>query len=266
MTVSGEPSGPASPPPGGAGESVQILGVRIDLLTEADLEARVAAAIARGERRRLTYANAHVVNLASEDAFMRQFLAETDWVYCDGHGLALCGSLLGLELGEPLTAAAWLPAWGRRHAGEPLRLFLLGSDSRSLAGAAQALEQCPGFSVVGTHDGYFDARDGSADNSEIVKTINAASPEILLVGMGSPRQEQWVEAHWPMLQTPIVFPVGAAFDYLAGTLSRPPSWMIEGGLEWLSRLFAEPRRLWRRYLLGIPVFLARILREAVRTA
>ena len=94
---------------------------------------------------------------------------------------------------------------------------------------------------------------------------NRYGPDLLIVGFGMPLQERWIEANWPALSTRIALPVGAAIDYLAHETPRAPSWMTNHGLEWLGRLLIEPRRLWRRYLIGNPLFVARVVAQWLRS-
>jgi N-acetylglucosaminyldiphosphoundecaprenol N-acetyl-beta-D-mannosaminyltransferase len=98
----------------------------------------------------------------------------------------------------------------------------------------------------------------------VLEHIAEQQPDILLVGMGTPRQELWVERNFDRIDTPVVWTVGALFDYLSGRTPRAPHWMADHGFEWIFRLALEPRRMWRRYLLGNPAFLGRVLSEARR--
>jgi N-acetylglucosaminyldiphosphoundecaprenol N-acetyl-beta-D-mannosaminyltransferase len=127
--------------------------------------------------------------------------------------------------------------------------------------AAVLQAQVPTLRVVGTHHGYFEKSPGHPDNDAVVQAINAARPDMLIVAFGMPTQEQWLHENWARLEAGAALTVGAAFDYLAGEVQRGPRWMTDHGLEWLSRLVVEPRRLWRRYLLGNPLFLWRVVRQ-----
>ena len=87
---------------------------------------------------------------------------------------------------------------------------------------------------------------------------------VLFIGMGTPTQEKWIAAHRGELEVPVVWAVGALFDFVAGVQPRGPRWMLDNGLEWLYRLCSDPRRLWHRYLIGNPLFLARVIRQRLR--
>ena len=97
------------------------------------------------------------------------------------------------------------------------------------------------------------------DDAEVVDRINAARPDVVWVGLGSPKQDLWMAAHRERLEAPLLVGVGAAFDFYTGRVRQAPRWMMRIGLEWLFRLFQEPRRLWRRYLLGNPRFVFNVI-------
>jgi N-acetylglucosaminyldiphosphoundecaprenol N-acetyl-beta-D-mannosaminyltransferase len=113
--------------------------------------------------------------------------------------------------------------------------------------------------IVGIQDGYFNKTAGSAENEAVVRDINAAHPDILIVGLGMPLQEKWLLDNWNQMDAQVALPVGAMIDYLAHETRRAPRWMTDHGLEWLGRLVYEPGRLWERYLVGNPRFLLRVL-------
>src|SRR5690606_9053131 len=115
-----------------------------------------------------------------------------------------------------------------------------------------------------THHGFFDKAPGGPESLAVIGGINATRPDIVIVGFGMPAQERWVHDHRSALDAPVVLTGGAVFDYVSGRLRRAPAWMTGHGLEWLGRLVIEPRRLMRRYVVGNPLFLARVLRERVR--
>jgi hypothetical protein len=113
--------------------------------------------------------------------------------------------------------------------------------------------------VRGAHHGYFQI--GTEHSERVVEHIAEQKPDVLLVGMGTPLQELWVDHYFDRLDARVVWTVGALFDYVSGRVQRAPHWMADHGLEWIFRLALEPRRMWRRYLLGNPVFLWRVLNE-----
>ena len=126
---------------------------------------------------------------------------------------------------------------------------------QSATAAAELRDNFPNLKVAGVHHGYFEA----GESSTVVAAINESGADALLVGMSSPRQEQWVVEHAAALRTPVIWCVGALFDYYAGREPRGPDWLCRNGGEWLYRLGADPAHKWRRYLIGNPLFAVRAI-------
>ena len=238
---------------------VNVLGVGVDPVDRAAMLRRVDAMVddhARdGRSRVVAYANVHVVNAAQHDSELRAFLAASDLCYCDGNGVVLGARALGHALPGRMTGADWI--WDLAALCEGRRkLWWLGGKPGVTEAAAVALRARHPRLVVDTDHGFHD------DYAPGVSQINAAKPAILLVGMGTPIQERWVATHLPGLRVPVVWVTGATADFVSGTVSRGPAWLHRDH-EWLARLVTEPRRLWRRYLVGNATFAARVGRERV---
>ena len=245
-----------------SGKAVSILGVRVGSLTLSDLLEHVSRLVASGGQHVVMYANVHVLNTAYLDPELRRILNEADLVYCDGAGVKLAGQLLGGSLPERMTGADWIYALCAHCQKTGHSLFFLGGSPGIAARAEEVLcKQYPGLLVRGTQHGYI--HDASAHSAEAVAAINAARPDILLVGMGTPVQEKWIAGHSQALEVPVCWSVGALFDYVAGVVPRGPRWILNHGFEWLYRLYVEPRRLGTRYVVGNPLFLARVLYQRV---
>ena len=206
--------------------------------------------------------NAHAVNLANADDSHREVLRRADLVLNDGKGMLLAGRLLGKRFPQDLHGNYFTPLLLDLAASKGWTAFLLGAAPGIVDRAADVLsERHPGLKVVGTHHGFI-APDG---HEEIAARIREVGAELLLVGMGMPRQEQWVDEHLEATGVRLASTVGAFFDFQVGELPRAPHWMNRLGLEWLFRLVTEPRRLWRRYLVGNPLFVYRVVRQRLRT-
>ena len=133
----------------------------------------------------------------------------------------------------------------------PLRIYLLGAKEEQLQMAARHIKNSyPSHTVVGTRNGYFEPEDIDG----VCAAISAAQPDLLLVAMGNPRQEQFIVANREKIGATVTIGVGALLDFLSGTVLRAPDWVRALGLEWLFRLIQEPKRLFRRYVIGIPKF------------
>jgi N-acetylglucosaminyldiphosphoundecaprenol N-acetyl-beta-D-mannosaminyltransferase len=205
------------------------------------------------------YANVHVLNTAWTDPELHAILNQADLIYCDGAGVVLGARLLGHRLPGRMTGADWIDPLCQACAKDGVPLYFVGGRPGIAVRAAQTLSaRHPGLRVVGAHHGYL--ADADVCRAAIA-AVNAARPDILLVGMGTPTQERWIAAHRQELDVPVVWAVGALFDFVAGVQPRGPRWMLDNGLEWLYRLGSDPRRLWRRYVIGNPLFLARVLRQ-----
>ena len=205
----------------------------------------------------IMYANVHVLNQAFCDPELRRILNEADLVFCDGSGVKLGARLLGQYFPERMTGADWIDDLCAVSAESGTRLFFLGSEEGRAARSAEIMSaRHPGIEVVGSHHGYL---QDPRINAQTVAAINAASPHILLVGMGTPIQEKWIATYRDKLEVPVVWTVGALFDFMAGVQRRAPRWMLEHNLEWLFRFYLEPRRMWKRYLVGNPIFLLRLM-------
>ncbi len=247
-------SEPCSLPP-----PCNIAGVHVHPVRLSEVLERVVKAVETRQRMSVMYANAHAILLAQQDDDFKTAINQADLVFCDGNGVRLASWLLGRPLPARFTPPDWIDALARLCLRKEYRLFLLGAEPDGIGEAARNLRvRFPSLQIT-THHGYFEPY--GTENEAVLEQINEASPDVLLVGMGMPRQELWILENLPRHSTPVVIAVGALFDYLAGRVKRGPRYLTDHGLEWLCRLWFEPRRLWRRYLLGNPLFLGLILRE-----
>ena len=240
--------------------AIDLLGVRIDTLRLEEMLACMAGVVAARQRAIVAYANVHTLNLAYSQPRFRAFLNRCDLVFCDGFGVKWGAWLVGARIPERFTHPDWLARLAELACRDGFSLFLIGArPGVTERVAAQFQQRFPGLRIAGTCHGYFDKSPGSAENAAVIEAINAAKPDVLIVGFGMPVQEHWLEENWAAIDARVALTAGAAFDYLAGEVRRAPPWMTDHGLEWLGRLLIEPRRLWRRYLIGNPIFLWRVL-------
>jgi N-acetylglucosaminyldiphosphoundecaprenol N-acetyl-beta-D-mannosaminyltransferase len=237
---------------------VYVLGVGVDPLTVGDLQAEVGRLVRGGRGGLVLNVNAHCLNLCYADPALRGFFNAADVVFCDGAGVMLAAMLLGRRIPERITYADWAWDLAAFAAAEGFSLFFLGARPGVAQAAARRLKQrYPGLKMVGVHHGYFDR----SENEAVVQKINAAAPDILLVGLGMPLQEYWLMENRHRLDTGVALTGGAVFDYVSGRLRRGPRLLVSSSFEWLARLLIEPRRLWRRYLVGNPLFFLRVVRQ-----
>lgn len=242
-------------------DRVEVLGVSIGVLTRHRLTALLRECLDAGMRGWFSYVNVYAVNLAFEHAWFRLFLNESLVTYCDGQGVRLGAALLGRPLPERIVMSDWIYDVCELAVMRQARVYLLGSTLQVIEKACAVLrEMYPELRIVGTHHGY----PSEIECELVVQSIQKANPDLLIVGMGMPHQEEWILRYRDRLNAQIVLNAGSCFDYVAGAKKRCPAWMGVMGLEWLFRLVKEPRRLWRRYVIGNPLFLLRILHERLR--
>jgi N-acetylglucosaminyldiphosphoundecaprenol N-acetyl-beta-D-mannosaminyltransferase len=228
-----------------------LLGVWVDGFTVETFFALIRARIAERRPCVIGHHNLHSVYLYHHDPEMKAFYTQmAEFVFIDGMPLALWGRLLGLGLSRAnrFTSVDWLPPLMEMCAAEGLRVFYLGGrPGVAERGAERLRERFPALALATAH-GYFDPDDDAA-NRAILAEIEAWKTDLLLVGMGMPRQERWILRWRAVVTAPVIVPVGAALDYVAGAIPTPSRQASRWGLEWLLRLLAEPRRLGNRYLI-----------------
>lgn len=256
---------------------LEILGVGVDHLTMEEAVARIADFIKTGRPHQVVTANPEMVMDSRRDQELALILREADLVTADGVGIVWAARQLGGPPEKPadrtsdrtpvkpdkplerITGVELTDALLRLAAGAGYHIYLLGGAEGVAAEAARRVTASyPGLKVAGVHHGYFRPDEEPA----VVREIFQLQPEILLVGLGSPRQEKWIRHHLHELGVPVCIGVGGTLDILAGTSRRAPVWMQHSGLEWLYRLLRQPSRFGR--MLAIPRFMAAVLAEKPR--
>lgn len=247
-------------------ERINILGVGVDPVTVEELHPKIKRYVEEYEHALVLNANAHCLNLAYEDGSLRDFLNGAEVVFCDGAGVVLAARVLGGHIPVRITYADWIWQLASFAAEEEFSLYFLGARPGIAEKAASKLiERYPKLKISGVHHGYFDQTVGSPQNNEIVRQINAAGADILVVGFGMPLQERWLMQNWKDINANVALTGGAVFDYVSGELRRGPRILVDNGFEWLARFLIEPARLWRRYLVGNPLFLWRVILQRLRS-
>ncbi|MEO8322836.1 MAG: WecB/TagA/CpsF family glycosyltransferase [Actinomycetota bacterium] len=242
-------------------ERLEVLGVPVARATSAQAIAEIEKLGTEEPPAFIAYANAHTLNLASRSPEYRRVLVSAAVVLNDGAGLSLAGRLYGRPFPENLNGSDFNPEIARLAARRGWPLFLLGARPGVADRAAARLKAgIPGLEIAGTHDGFLERTEDEA----VAGVIKDSGAAVVMVAMGNPLQEEWLAANLAATGARLGVGVGAFFDFTAGEVPRAPGWMNRLGIEWLYRLAQEPRRMWRRYVLGNPGFLARIVAERVR--
>jgi N-acetylglucosaminyldiphosphoundecaprenol N-acetyl-beta-D-mannosaminyltransferase len=230
---------------------VTLLGRRITFMTVPDIVDAIHAACV--ERKKITVANfnIHSFNLSMQIPWYYNFLQSAEISHCDSVGILKATAWMGLKLPLQYRASYTLlmPKLLEHCNEQGFSVFLLGAKPNHSDAACQRLQaQYPNLEIA-AHHGYFDTQD-THQNNEAIDRINQAKPNILIVGMGMPIQENWIRNNRDRLNVNVLMVGGAAIDRLAGVVSDCPAFISDIGLEWLYRLCREPKRLAARYLIG----------------
>jgi N-acetylglucosaminyldiphosphoundecaprenol N-acetyl-beta-D-mannosaminyltransferase len=239
-----------------------VVSSRVDNLTTDDALDTIFALPQRERARIIHFVHPHALNLASDDGVLARDLSAADAVLADGVGLQLAARVLGFELRSNVNGTDLLPLLCERAVKEGVPVVLVGGAPEvAEACRAKLLEAHPGLSIPWVSNGFLDA-EASRDVAERVRATGRC---IVLVGMGSPRQERWTWEHLAEVDTCTAVTVGGLFDFYSGHVPRAPAAWRELGVEWVWRLRQEPRRLAKRYLVGNPLFVLRVVRQRLAT-
>jgi len=252
--------------PRAATRRFDVLGVPVDLVDLEGAVDRIEGWIqARdGRLRYAVCAESRLIMECRRDPRLNEAVMQADLVVADGMPLVWLARLRGYGQRERVTAYDLLLGVSERSARRGYSCYFYGGRPGVPELVAQRLSECfPGLKVAGTMSPPFRPLT-ELEASEVNRTIEATRPDVLWVGLGCPKQEPWARACVGKLSVPVAITIGAAFDFYAGTVARAPVWMQRSGLEWLHRLFQEPRRLWRRYLWLGPQFVVLALLEVFR--
>jgi N-acetylglucosaminyldiphosphoundecaprenol N-acetyl-beta-D-mannosaminyltransferase len=211
--------------------------------------------------RTITCANQHYLNLAYGNKEYHKNLNSFDLIFPDGVGLKWAAGVTDycdiVKKLERINGSDIYPDLINRIFNQNLSLYILGDSQLVLDGAIKNIkDKFRGIKITGTHNGYFDLQDES-----IIKVINSTNPYFLMVGLGAPRQEEWINRWKDKLYARKIVAVGGGLRIIAGDRRRGPVWVRKMGLEWLVRLLTEPAKNWKRYIIGIPVFIYRVLKQ-----
>jgi N-acetylglucosaminyldiphosphoundecaprenol N-acetyl-beta-D-mannosaminyltransferase len=244
---------------GPAVERVNVLGVGLSVLNLERARAVIAEAIAARRKGYIAVTGVHGVSEAQDDPEFRRILNGSLLCTPDGMPMVWMGRLVGHkhmdrvygpDLMELICKSGVAPGW--KH------FFYGGAPGVAEQLKARLEQRFPGLNVVGTFTPPFRPLDAQEENA-LVGAVAAAKPDLFWVGLSTPKQERFMAAYLPKLDTTLMLGVGAAFDFHAGKVKQAPRWIQRSGLEWAYRTSQEPRRLWKRYARNNPLFIARAL-------
>lgn len=243
-------------------ESVRILDVRIDNINSLRAQETITRFIRERKNRSIRivfFANVHSIHLARRSPHFLRVLDRADLILPDGSGLKIAGRLFGKPIRENLNGTDFTPAILREAEREGWTVYLFGGREEVMNSAKASLKKrFPRLSLVGASSGFLNP----AEESGVLSEIRKLSPDILLVGLGSPKQEEWIVNHAADVQAGVCLAVGGLFDFLAGRFRRAPRWLRLAGLEWLYRFLQDPKTKWDRVFIEIPQFLFTVALKA----
>lgn len=228
---------------------------RVDDIRCDELVSAIGQSARERQGLRASYVNAHVFELLHRNRVLQEAHARLELIFCDGFGAFLGFRLLGAPIPERMTPPDFIDEILERVADHGGRVFLLGDEARVVDLAAKKMNSRWPFLVVGTHHGYFEPEAIAA----IDELVRASGADLLLVAMGTPRQELWLADLDARLPGLTALAVGGLFRWSSGFERRGPRWLTDHGFEWLCRLVVQPRRVASRYFIGLPRFALRIL-------
>jgi N-acetylglucosaminyldiphosphoundecaprenol N-acetyl-beta-D-mannosaminyltransferase len=242
---------------------VHFLGIPIDILTMAETADCAIKAMRTRERTQHVAINVAKLVKARSDKTLQNDLIGSDIVGVDGMGIILGLRLTGVKISERVPGIDLMERVLGLCAVEGFRPFFLGATAQVVQKAADNVRQrFPKLQFAGLHDGYFSPEQ----EPDIVKLIRASGADCLFIGIPTPHKERFLNKYRDDLKVPFIMGVGGSFDVIAGKVTRAPMWMQTSGLEWLYRIYQEPRRMWWRYLSTNTVYLGLLLRALFQRA
>lgn len=243
-----------------APSAVSVLGTPLQATTYAALTADLQARSREAGSFAVDFSNTHIVTLRRHEPPFRELTSRFDCFIPDGMPLIWCLNLAGARLRDRVYG----PTFTRHcvlHSPAPFTHYFLGGSEKCVQRLKEVfLRQNPDLRVVGTHNGYF----AKTEEPAIIEEINGLSPDFIWIGLGTPKQQDWIHRNKQKIRRGIMLAVGFAFDVNAGTKPDAPAWMQRLGLTWVYRIASEPRRLVGRYLKYNSLFLWYLLWDGVR--
>jgi N-acetylglucosaminyldiphosphoundecaprenol N-acetyl-beta-D-mannosaminyltransferase len=234
----------ARAPEGRPLERICLLGCPLDNLTTEEALARIEEFIQQGTPHQHVAINVSKIVMFHRDPQLRAIVLDSDLLCADGQPLVWLSRLAGTPLKGRLTGIDLMGLLLERAAKKRYRVYFLGGRPKVVAAAVgECRRRYPNLNVAGYRDGYWQPKDEVA----VVAAIRQASPDLLLVALGSPQKELFIHRHRAALGVPFSMGVGGSFDVLAELTRRAPVWMRRAGLEWTWRIVQEPGRMWKRY-------------------
>jgi N-acetylglucosaminyldiphosphoundecaprenol N-acetyl-beta-D-mannosaminyltransferase len=238
-----------------------ICGIPVANLTEDEAVTAIDELISKGGSHYAAVVNAAKIVAASKDEKLKQVLLDADLITADGMSVVWASRVLGQPLKQRVTGIDLFQRLVERAAQRGLSVYFLGARDESVRGTVKRFKSRHAeLKVAGYHNGYF----ADSESDAIANLIKQSAADLLFVAMGSPAQENWIASQLARSGVRFALGVGGSFDHVSGLAVRAPRWMQRAGLEWLYRLMREPRRMWRRYLIGNSAFVLMVIRQRIQ--
>jgi|LSQX01.3.fsa_nt_gb N-acetylglucosaminyldiphosphoundecaprenol N-acetyl-beta-D-mannosaminyltransferase len=235
-------------------KTIDILDIPVDAITMQEAVAKVGAFIKKGGAHAIYTPNAEIMMQAQRDPQLKDIMIRADMLTADGAGVVLASKLLGRSVPEKVSGVDLVYEILKAYAANGLSCYLFGAKPGVAQEAADRIKsEYPGLVIGGYRNGYFTDNE----EEEIINDISQASPDLLLVALGAPKQEKWIFSHLDRLNAKVCIGIGGGIDILSGRVQLAPGFFRRNGLEWLYRLYKEPRRA--RRMLDLPRFILRVL-------
>jgi N-acetylglucosaminyldiphosphoundecaprenol N-acetyl-beta-D-mannosaminyltransferase len=243
-------------------DTIEIAGVKINRISRENAAKEIENFILSGQRHQVCVTNVYSVVLMQKDKEFRKINNESSLVVPDGMPLVWVSKLYGQSIPERVSGSDIFYQLCKIADEKKYKFFLLGSTNKVLNSMCGNLKkQFPNLQISDVYSPPYENNFSKTQNFEMIERINKVKPDILWVGMTAPKQEKWIYNNLDKLNVKVAIGVGAVFNFVSGEVRRAPLWMQRVGLEWLWRIIQEPRRLWKRYLIGNTIFICLIIKE-----
>jgi len=242
-------------------KNYDVIGCDIAALTMQEMVDTVLTRVQSKQGGYVCFTNVHVSVMTHDDAELKQIINSSFLSVPDGKPLYWVGKLKGLSNIEQIPGPDFFPRLLQTETPIPLRHYFYGGKQEVLDKLISNIKvNYPNVDIVGAYSPPFRELTETEIEAELMN-IRASNADVVWVGLGAPKQEKWMAKHSEALKPAVLFGVGAAFDFHAGTVQRAPRWAQKLGLEWLHRLLSEPRRLWKRYFYTNTMFVVYLIRD-----
>jgi len=240
-------------------DKIVLFDIAITNVNKLEVLELITSIIELSQQKPIYFVNANNLKYAYYDSHYKNILKATEYIFGDGVGVSLAARLSKRRFVDNVNGTDLFPLLCEYCALKKYSLYFLGGQPGLVEKMIQSLKRRhPLLIISGAHHGYFDRKN---ENEDIIRAINNSKTNILLVGFGTPFQEEWIYDNLSSINCNVALGVGGLFDFYSGSKVRAPLWLRKLGLEWFFRLLQEPCRLWKRYVFGIPEFILLMLKD-----